>query len=161
MRSDEMLGNGLPVLLYPSSGHVSGEVPASSTVPPPPIKPKKRKKARPPPTNTLLYYMNNNIRTMRKVRSVHAKFSALNLNNEDGTGPTQPLEFLPPPAEEVEEIIDDRPWKISGSGVEIGERNADDCLHWMGSKVLEHVGFQGSFTTLLSGVSRTGLTWVS
>ncbi|PPR05625.1 hypothetical protein CVT24_002811 [Panaeolus cyanescens] len=30
------------------------------------------------------------------------------------------------------------------SGVEMGEANASDCLHWSTSKVLEHVGFQGT-----------------
>jgi hypothetical protein len=29
------------------------------------------------------------------------------------------------------------------SGVEIGDANATDCLHWAGNKILEHVGFQG------------------
>lgn len=159
MRSDEMLGNGLPVLRYPSSAHVSGENPvtAASAVPPP-TKRKRRKKTRPPPTNTLLYYMNNNIKTMRKVRSVHAKFAALNLNNEDGTGPSQPPEFLPPPTEDVEEVIYDRSWKINGSGVEIGEMNANDCVHWMSSKVLEHVGFQGRSCGILSSRTLSRLT---
>ncbi len=147
MRSDEMVGNGLPVLRYPSSAHVSGDV---SQEPTPVVPPKKRKKVRPPSTNTLLYHMNGNIRTMRKVRSVYTKFAALNINNEDGTGPTQPHEFLSPPAEDVEEVIDDRPWRISGSEGEVGEQNADDCMHWMGSKVLEHAGFQGLFYFVLS-----------
>lgn len=159
MRSDEMVGNGLPVLRYPSSAHASGEVSQEPTpaVPPLPIKPKKRKKVRPPSTNTLLYHMNGNIRTMRKVRSVYTKFAALNINNEDGTGPTQPHEFLPPPAEDVEEVIDDRPWRISGTEGEVGEQNADDCMHWMGSKVLEHAGFQGLSRIVLSCIAWTYL----
>lgn len=53
---------------------------------------------------------------------------------------------LPPP-EEPETIVNDRPWRVQGSGVEIGPENADDCLHWMGGKVLEHAGFQGTPAT--------------
>ena len=52
----------------------------------------------------------------------------------------------------VADRIDEGPWsmrrgkkgKIKNiSGVEIGEANATDCLHWAGNKILEHVGFQG------------------
>jgi len=48
--------------------------------------------------------------------------------------------------------LDEEPWTIGRgkkgktkniSGVEIGEANATDCLHWAGNKILEHVGFQG------------------
>ena len=50
--------------------------------------------------------------------------------------------------------IDEEPWTVwrgkrgkikNLSGVEIGEANAADCLHWAGNKILEHVGFQGMF----------------
>lgn len=53
----------------------------------------------------------------------------------------------------LDEKIDEEPWtagrgkkgkvKKNMSGVEIGEANATDCLHWAGNKILEHVGFQG------------------
>ena len=52
----------------------------------------------------------------------------------------------------LDEKIDEEPWTIRRgkkgkvknlSGVEIGEANATDCLHWAGNKILEHVGFQG------------------
>lgn len=51
----------------------------------------------------------------------------------------------------VDEKIDERPWifrgrkgKLKLSGIEIGEENATDCLHWATEKVLEHIGFQGT-----------------
>lgn len=55
--------------------------------------------------------------------------------------------------EAVDDKVDERPWGarikgksgIKAGGIEIGERNAVDCVKWMGSKVLEHAGFQGSF----------------
>ena len=52
----------------------------------------------------------------------------------------------------LDDKIDEEPWTVwrgkkgkakSLSGVEIGEANATDCLHWAGNKILEHVGFQG------------------
>lgn len=112
--------------------------------------------------------MNANIRTMRRVRHTHTKFAALGLatapagGNEDGvegegggggivTGIT-----LPTPLEDDgagigvdDDKIDERPWSVRvkakgrAEGVEIGEECASDCLTWMGSKVLEHAGFQG------------------
>ena len=54
----------------------------------------------------------------------------------------------------LDDKIDEEPWTIGKgkkskmkkrSGVEIGEANAADCLHWAGNKILEHVGFQGIF----------------
>lgn len=51
----------------------------------------------------------------------------------------------------VDEKIDERPWILRGhkgklnlSGIEIGEENATDCLHWATEKILEHIGFQGT-----------------
>ena len=52
----------------------------------------------------------------------------------------------------LDDKIDEEPWTVlrgkkskikNLSGVEIGEANATDCLHWAGNKILEHVGFQG------------------
>jgi transcriptional activator SPT7 len=54
--------------------------------------------------------------------------------------------------EGLDDKIDEEPWTVwrgkrgkikNLSGVEIGEANAADCLHWAGNKILEHVGFQG------------------
>lgn len=35
------------------------------------------------------------------------------------------------------------------SGIELGSRNADECVRWMNGKVLEHAGFQGVFWVFL------------
>ena len=54
----------------------------------------------------------------------------------------------------LDDKIDEEPWTVwrgkkgkakNLTGVEIGEANATDCLHWAGNKILEHVGFQGMF----------------
>ena len=42
-------------------------------------------------------------------------------------------------------VIDERPWKPPGAGIEIGEANVDVCVGWMTRKVLEHAGFQGEW----------------
>jgi transcriptional activator SPT7 len=55
--------------------------------------------------------------------------------------------------EAVDDKVDEQPWsaRIKGKsgrragGIEIGERNAANCVQWMGGKVLEHAGFQGLF----------------
>ncbi|KAF9524724.1 hypothetical protein CPB83DRAFT_860781 [Crepidotus variabilis] len=53
----------------------------------------------------------------------------------------------------VDERIDEHPWMLGRrkdiassrlGGIEIGEDNAADCLHWATDKILEHSGFQGS-----------------
>jgi transcriptional activator SPT7 len=52
----------------------------------------------------------------------------------------------------LDDKVDEEPWTVGRGkkgkvkdigGVEIGEANATDCLHWAGNKILEHVGFQG------------------
>ncbi|KAI3611684.1 saga complex protein [Moniliophthora roreri] len=48
-----------------------------------------------------------------------------------------------------------RPAHVAG-GVEMGQKNADGCLKWMGEKVLEHVGFQGTSSVALDVL--TGVT---
>ena len=89
--------------------------------------------------------MNNNITTLRKVRNTHARLTALKESSEDnaGGGVPQQLGMQLAGPDEPESLMDDRPWRTEGSGIELGEQNADDCIHWMGNKVLEHVGFQG------------------
>ncbi|OSC97569.1 Bromodomain-domain-containing protein, partial [Trametes coccinea BRFM310] len=140
MRSDEMIGNGFPSLVHDSSDIPSRN---SSTLLSEPSRSSRRRKKKPTcPPNSLLYHMNNNIRTLRRVRTTHAKYSSLIQSAEDSGG------FAPPPVqdipEELDDVLDERPWKPPGAGLDLGAENADDCLHWMGSKVLEHAGFQGT-----------------
>ncbi|KAI9059886.1 hypothetical protein FKP32DRAFT_1613921 [Trametes sanguinea] len=142
MRSDEMIGNGFPSLFHDSSDIPSRN--ASTMLTEPSRSSRRRKKKQTSPPNSLLYHMNNNIRTLRRVRTTHAKYSSLIQSAEDSGG------FAPPPvqdiSEELDDVLDERPWKPPGAarGLDLGAENADDCLHWMGSKVLEHAGFQGS-----------------
>lgn len=156
MRSDALIGNGLPVLRYPHSDSSESFPFSNIDDSPRKINPQQRKKRKKQITssqqqNTLLHHMNNNIKTLRRLRSTHAKFTALKEANEDANAsPPTSFEPQPPPIEDVEDVLDERPWVVRGSGLDIGERNADDCLHWMGSKVLEHVGFQGSSKAALN-----------
>lgn len=144
---------------------------SSSTSLATPRKPKfKRRKKRPvesPPPKSLLTLMNNNIKTMKRLRHTHAKFAALNANNPsngedtEGGGDGAPYSASGPVLpvvvggdddgiEAVDDKVDERPWRatIKGKrkvrGIEIGEEAATDCMKWMGRKVLEHVGFQGT-----------------
>jgi transcriptional activator SPT7 len=130
--------------------------------------------------------MNNNIKTMRRVRHTHAKFTALNALTAPPEDEEQGLEggggvygstatsgtaarasmtsamgsgfvensFEVGEDDGLDDKIDEEPWMIGRgkkgknkdmSGVEMGEANAADCLHWTGNKILEHVGFQGMF----------------
>ncbi|KAG5735985.1 Programmed cell death protein 6 [Termitomyces sp. T112] len=167
-----------------SSAAVASTVPSSSSTSslatPRKIKAKRRKKqpADNAPPKSLLTMMNNNIKTMKRLRHTHAKFAALNANNtsngEDpeggdsasfgASGPMAPLVVSGDDdrIEAVDHKVDERPWRatIKGKrnlrGIEIGEEAATDCMKWMGRKVLEHAGFQGtSQVTLdvLSGVA--------
>lgn len=145
--TSSLMANGLPELKYRSFAAAEG---IESSIPPPThIEPmRKRKRKRPPEKQvprSLLSLINNNIRTIRRVRRTHDKFLALNLSADDGTGQAM-LEPPEPVMDErdidVDVVLDERPWRSRGTGVEIGERDADDCLHWMGTKVLEHAGFQ-------------------
>ena len=76
---------------------------------------------------------------MARVRRTHAKFVALNAA-ADSTNPAVPA---PEPATELEAdemVLKEDGWRPRG---EVGREAADDCLGWMGSKVLQHAGFQG------------------
>ncbi|KAG1836339.1 hypothetical protein C8R48DRAFT_782978 [Suillus tomentosus] len=106
--------------------------------------------------NILLTIMNTNIKTLKRVRRMHAKFTALNLNVEEGGMGDE----LPDIGEEgrVDEVIDERPWRaryadlgqVKGSvELEVSEKNADECLKWMNRKVIEHKGFQGTSSVAL------------
>ena len=142
-QTDTMLANGLPM------------IPHASSLPPP--RPSKRKRNQPQNPKSLLTIMNNNIRTMKRVRVTHAKFSALE-ENEDG-GSILPKTDID---EVADDRVDDRPWiqrlgkNVGVGGVEIGEASATNCLDWMSEKVLEHSGFQGASkgaVDMLSGVA--------
>jgi transcriptional activator SPT7 len=163
VRSDTLLGNGLPRIQYSSS-----RPPASLSYKPPTknkVRKQKQKEIKPSP-RSLLTLMNNNIRTMRRVRRTHAKFAALNANDE---GDVASLGV--PTEEEVNDVVDERPWDVRGSGVDMGAKHADDCLHWMGWKILEHAGFQGllflsfgscvylNLTTMLQELPKQHLTF--
>jgi transcriptional activator SPT7 len=99
--------------------------------------------------------MNNNIGTMKRVRRTHAKFADLNRNNnsnnedeEKSPGPIDMSGETYGVGADADLIVDERPWKPLGSGVEMGEANAEACLGWMTGKVLEHAGFQGAFVSV-------------
>lgn len=164
--SSTLMSNALPSLTHSASlepstspkSELKADPYASNRV-------RKRKKKRPPepqdsPPTTLLGYINSNIRTLRRVRLTHEKFIALNLSTDEsmatGGGPNPSLENIPDikPINEKEldegVVVDDRPWKPRASGIELGERNADACLRWMSTKVLEHAGFdsENPFTFL-------------
>ena len=81
------------------------------------------------------------------MRRIHAKFAALNLNSNGDEGDW--ASSAPPilGEEDIDDVVDDRPWQPHASGIELGEENAADCLRWMSQKVLEHVGFQGKTMT--------------
>lgn len=170
LRSDFMLGNGLPVLT-----HAASEPPSSSSAPKTIVDPprkggarprkKRRKGAGTDAQKTMLWRMNDNIRTLRRVREVHARLTVLKDAADDPSGESGFL-VPPPPVEELDDPVDDRPWSIPAAGIDIGEENADGCMHWMSSKVLEHAGFQGAcaymrnnrgLLTCVAGTSKVAL----
>ncbi|PSR71540.1 hypothetical protein PHLCEN_2v12591 [Hermanssonia centrifuga] len=154
MQSAVMIGNGVPTLRYSSSGDPSDTTPPPTITDPPRMPGQRARKKRRKQTGdvyserSMLHHMNNNIRILRRVRSTHARLTALKESNDDaaGTGVVQPSQpsFEPLAADEVEAVVEDTPWPLPSSDVELGEENADHCLHWMGTKVLEHAGFQGA-----------------
>ncbi|KAH8110536.1 hypothetical protein DFH11DRAFT_1514277 [Phellopilus nigrolimitatus] len=152
--SSSLMANGLPTLTYTSSiACEQAHLPSPPQPAPAPARIRRRKKKRPPAKQqqqqgkSLLDLISNNIRTLKRVRGVNDKFLALNLNSEDGPGPgtIEPLE--PEAAEvltEVDALVDDRPWRSRGTDLEIGVEDANDCLSWMSTKILEHSGFQST-----------------
>lgn len=154
MQSDAMLGNAVPVLRYASSEE-SSNMPPPTAITDPPRRAgmrsrKKRKKRGPGPEaeKTLLFHMNNNIRTFRRIQNAYAKLAVLKetlaADEAQPGGSGQPSMIPPLALNDVEDAVDDRPWMPVGSGLDLGEENANDCLRWMSSKVLQHAGFQGS-----------------
>ncbi|KAK7691944.1 hypothetical protein QCA50_005349 [Cerrena zonata] len=150
MRTDSMIGNGLPPIRYASSYDLPDEhKPLSSlstkarSISSSSPRKKKRKTKSTASKQSMLFHMNNNIRTLRKIRTTHAKYTWLKETTDSADGSTS-FEMPTIPPEEPEEPLDEQPWKPQGSGIDIGVEHADDCLHWMGTKVLEHAGFQAS-----------------
>ncbi|KAJ7578268.1 hypothetical protein C8J56DRAFT_969556 [Mycena floridula] len=155
VQSTSMAANGLPDIPFAcSSSTPMGREPEV-------VKRKRKRKRSPEPAkpNSLLALMNTNIRTMKRVRHTHSKFAALGLggsNNEDGEEPVPMmsaaglrLEKFDDEAAIVDDKIDEKSWSMKAIGKrkmlpDIGEENAADCLGWMGGKVLEHAGFQGT-----------------
>ncbi|KAH7911321.1 hypothetical protein BJ138DRAFT_1150946 [Hygrophoropsis aurantiaca] len=144
MQSDALLGNGLPSLPHfsPPSPSPHAQSGSSRHL----VKKRKRRKKASAASNTMLSVMNSNIKTLKRVRRTHAKFAALNMNSEEGVAVDEPPDLG---EEDIEETIDERPWRPQGTGIEIGEAHASDCLRWMDGKILEHVGFQGSSSIAL------------
>ncbi|KAF9075526.1 hypothetical protein BDP27DRAFT_1358714 [Rhodocollybia butyracea] len=185
VQSDALLPNGLPEIPFPSSSssHPFMKSPPAKSISQSPKKKKRRKKHLEPyrpetGPKSMLTLMNNNVRTIKRVRHTHARFSALGLAkdsggaNEDGEGAETALNPIasgsglgadPMDVEEaIDDRVDERPWMVPSSrgrnlsGIEIGSENAENCVRWMNGKVLEHAGFQGTSKAaldVLSGVA--------
>ena len=97
---------------------------------------------------------------MRHLRVTHSKFSTLKesreaTNDESGLalpgtsaafgGPPEPPDFFRGPIlTNLEPLNNINPWSQRLEGdCDFGPREAENCLHWVGEKVLEHAGFQG------------------
>lgn len=105
--------------------------------------------------------MNKNVTTMRHLRVTHSKFSILKeskeVTNEEGGlalpgtsaafgAPPEPLDFSGGPIlTNLEPLSNINPWsqRLEGDR-DFGPQEAENCLHWVGEKVLEHAGFQGT-----------------
>ncbi|KAA1476547.1 hypothetical protein DENSPDRAFT_867330 [Dentipellis sp. KUC8613] len=174
-QSDTMLANSLPPLpSVPTSG--PSKPPSAGPSHPPPKRKKKKPPTAVPRPNSLLGLMNNNIRTLRRVRQTNVKFAALTASmgaqnagadeaggaDVSGGGGGRGGGMLDTPMMDVDEPkveaeLDEKPWHLPGSkhdsGIDIGEEGADQCMHWMNQKVLEHNGFQGSSKMALDVLS--------
>jgi transcriptional activator SPT7 len=134
----------------------------------PASKPRRKRRKKAPKEDpraadkTLLGLINKNITTMRHLRVTHSKFSSLKeskevVNEEGGLalpgpsasfgGPPEPLDFSGGPIlANLEPLSNTNPWSLRlEEDCDIGPREAENCLHWMGEKVLEHAGFQGGY----------------
>ena len=163
VQNPALLGNGFPTLTYSSSKSPD----PTSITDPSNVEPlaKKRVKRRKKissarESRTLLSHINNNIKTLKRVRRTHDKFLALNLNNDEAnnSGAMGPIEIPEPIAEEedIDVQIDERPWRVPPGCTEVNAEGAEDCLHWMGAKILEHAGFQGA-SLCISVITRFGI----
>ncbi|KAI0312192.1 hypothetical protein OF83DRAFT_1250680 [Amylostereum chailletii] len=163
-QSDTLLANSLPPLpTASSSAHPSSSFSSTTSAIPTDRRPTKRKRKRPKAVarpNSLLALMNTNIATLRRVRKTHTKFAMLNGNGggdeDDEDGMAGPMRGLLT-GDENEVDVDESPWMLPGSsatqGVDIGEGAADQCLHWVNGKILEHAGFQGTSKMALDVMS--------
>ena len=132
-------------------------------------------KPAPPRPRSLLALMNSNISTQRRIRRTHAKFVAIsataaaanNVGGEEGeggdvttTGPQAGLTGDVDADDAEVGTVDERPGPVprpSQKSVseelfdvkpDIGEQAAEKCIQWVNRKILEHVGFQGTFCFL-------------
>lgn len=153
VETDALLPAGLPCVPFQPP-------PLSSSAPSTPTKKalkarnkgsvKGKGKAAKKEKRTLLALMNGNIIAMRRLRRTHAKFAALDESNKDESGGDEEMRKAAAEGmmEDMPEIkVDGRSWRKKvglKKGVEVGEAQSEDCLKWMGQKVLEHVGFQGT-----------------
>jgi transcriptional activator SPT7 len=158
----------------PPSSPKSQDQPPSSTK----AKRRKKRppKPAPPRPRSLLAKMNANISTQRRLRRTHAKFVAIsaaaaaanNAGGEDGEGGDVPTAGpLAGPLGDVDgtddaeaDVVDERPWpvprpsrksaleRLVDAKPDIGELAAEKCIQWVNRKVLEHLGFQGTFVLL-------------
>ncbi|KZT22458.1 hypothetical protein NEOLEDRAFT_1097621 [Neolentinus lepideus HHB14362 ss-1] len=152
VQSPAFLANGFPTLIRTSSGNLDNWRSRSNEADGlPTVRKKTKKKKKPdegPKMNSTLYLINSNIRTIKRVRTAHAKLAALNSqqqaqSEEGGAQPPEPPD-LSAVAADIDDKVDERPWRPVAAGIDMGEELADDCLRWMGSKILEHAGFQGT-----------------
>ena len=172
MQCDQFVGNGYPTLQH-SSSNPDG-APSFSTVGQAQSqglstsRPRRKRRKKAPKedshaaNNTLLGLINKNITTMRHLRVTHSKFSSLKESkdaaNEENElalpgpsaafgGPLEPLDFSGGPIlTNLEPLSNINPWSRQlDEDCDVGPREAEKCLHWMGEKVLEHSGFQGRY----------------
>jgi transcriptional activator SPT7 len=170
MQCDQLIGNGYPALRY-SSSNPDGPPPFAAAGQPQTettsrSKPRRKRRKNVPKEDphaankTLLGLINKNITTMRHLRVTHSKFSILKesreTTNEEGGlalpgtsaafgGPPEPPDFSGGPIlTNLEPLSNTNPWSRRLEGdCDFGPREAENCLHWVGEKVLEHTGFQG------------------
>lgn len=170
MQCDQFIGNGYPALQHSSSN--PGDPPPFAAFGQgqaqilPTWKPRRKRRKKAPKEDshaankTLLGQINKNITTMRHLRVIHSKFSSLKeskeaVNEESGLalpgpsasfgGPPEPPDFSGGPIlTNLEPLSNINPWsRRSEEDCDVGPQEAENCLHWMGEKVLEHAGFQG------------------
>ena len=170
MQCDQFIGNGYPALQQSSSNPDCpppfATVGQGQTQTLPTWKPRRKRRKKAPKEDfhaankTLLGLINKNLTTMRHLRVTHSKFSNLKeskeaTNEESGLalpgpsatfgGPPEPPDFSGGPIlTNLEPLSNINPWsRRSEEDYDVGPQEAENCLHWMGEKVLEHSGFQG------------------
>jgi transcriptional activator SPT7 len=171
MQCDQFIGNGYPTLQH-SSSNPGGPPPFATVGQAQPqslstSKPRRKRRKKAPKeeyhaaNKTLLGLINKNITTMRHLRVTHSKFSNLKeskeVANEEGElalpGPSAtlggPLDlsiFRGSDFDKSGTTDNINPWsRRLDEDCDVGLLEAENCLHWMGEKVLEHAGFQGRY----------------